>query len=101
LLQNRSGRINGRKSFTAKKGNNLFKDTARVSLNDDWLFLPPSTSSPESNAVSIPEGCQRVQLPHAWNGDGWNYENLIRGLSEGFSVFQLKTTDFRKLSILV
>jgi hypothetical protein len=52
----------------------MFKDTASELFNDNWLLITPSMNMSEIDPGAIPQGGLTVQLPHAWNAMGWNYE---------------------------
>ncbi len=51
----------------------MYDDTSRELFNDDWLFIAPSKTSLEIDPAVIPEDSKTVQLPHAWNSEGWSY----------------------------
>lgn len=52
----------------------MYANSIRKLFNDSWLFSAPGTDvAPEK----IPQSAVPVELPHAWNDVGWNYEKWV------------------------
>lgn len=52
----------------------IFRDSARDAFGDDWWFVAPSGDAAWIDPARMPTNARSVQLPHAWNEQGWSYE---------------------------